>query len=80
VDSWIYTIAPGVHVLILTYGCSETSEKEAILSHEHRQFRWFPVAEVDSLRMPEGYKASIRSWAARVRVADEPLAPLSRSS
>ncbi len=63
-DSWIYTIVPGIHVLILTYGCSETSERHAILSHEHQQLRWFPLAEVDSLRMPDGYKASIRRWAA----------------
>lgn len=68
-DSWIYTIAPGIHVLILAYGCSETSEGQAVLSHEHKQLRWFPLAEIDSLRMPEGYKASIRRWAARVQVA-----------
>jgi 8-oxo-dGTP pyrophosphatase MutT (NUDIX family) len=68
-DSWIYTIVPGIHVLILTYGCSETSERQAVLSHEHKQLRWFPLAEVDALRMPEGYKASIRCWAARVRGA-----------
>jgi 8-oxo-dGTP pyrophosphatase MutT (NUDIX family) len=68
-DSWIYTVVPGMHVLILTYGCSETSEGQAVLSHEHKQVRWFPLAEVDSLRMPEGYKASIRCWAARVGVA-----------
>jgi 8-oxo-dGTP pyrophosphatase MutT (NUDIX family) len=66
-DSWIYTVVPGVHVLILTYGCSETSERHPVLSHEHKQLRWFPLAEVDSLRMPEGYKASIRCWAARLR-------------
>jgi 8-oxo-dGTP pyrophosphatase MutT (NUDIX family) len=66
-DSWIYTIVPGTDVLILTYGCSETSERAAVLSHEHKQLRWIPLAEVDSLRMPDGYKASIRCWAARVR-------------
>jgi 8-oxo-dGTP pyrophosphatase MutT (NUDIX family) len=65
-DSWIYTIAPGVHVLILTYGCTETSERPAVLSQEHKRLRWFSLAEVDSLRMPEGYKASIRCWAARL--------------
>jgi 8-oxo-dGTP pyrophosphatase MutT (NUDIX family) len=68
-DSWVLTIVPGIHVLILTYGCSETSEGRAVLSHEHKELRWFPLAEVDSLRMPEGYKASIRRWAGRVRVA-----------
>jgi 8-oxo-dGTP pyrophosphatase MutT (NUDIX family) len=65
-DSWIYTIVPGIHVLILTYGCSETFQRQAVLSHEHKRLRWFPLAEVDSLRMPEGYKASIRCWATSI--------------
>jgi 8-oxo-dGTP pyrophosphatase MutT (NUDIX family) len=65
VDSWVYTIAPGVHVLVLTYGCSESSQAEAVLSDEHKELRWFPLAEVDGLRMPDGYKKAIRSWSVR---------------
>ena len=64
-DSWIYTIASGVHVLVLTYGCSESSQGEAVLSDEHKELRWFALAEVDGLRMPDGYKKSIRSWSTR---------------
>jgi 8-oxo-dGTP pyrophosphatase MutT (NUDIX family) len=78
-DSWIYTIVPGIPVLILTYGCLETSERPTNLSHEHKQHRWVPLAEVDSLRMPEGYKASIRCWAARVAAADPSSRPLGDS-
>jgi 8-oxo-dGTP pyrophosphatase MutT (NUDIX family) len=66
-NSWIYTIGPGVDVLILAYGCLESSRGEAILSDEHKELRWFPLADVDGLRMPEGYKASIRSWSARLQ-------------
>jgi mutator protein MutT len=62
-DSWVYTIAPGVHVLILTFGCRETHENTAAVSAEHERFEWFSIDEVDSLHMPEGYKASIRRWA-----------------
>jgi len=65
IDAWTYTITPGVHVLVLTYGCSEPSHAEAVLSDEHTALRWFPLAEVDGLRMPEGYKKSIRSWSTR---------------
>jgi 8-oxo-dGTP pyrophosphatase MutT (NUDIX family) len=68
-DSWVYTIVPETHVLILTYGCSETSERQAVLSHEHTELRWFPLAAVNSLRMPDGYKASIRRWATRIRAS-----------
>lgn len=64
-DSWIYSIAAGVHVLVLTYGCSESSQAGAVLSDEHEELRWFPLAEVDGLKMPDGYKKSIRSWSTR---------------
>ena len=66
-NSWIYTIVPGVDVLILAYGCLESSRGEAVLSDEHKELRWFPLADVDALRMPEGYKASIRAWSARLQ-------------
>ena len=65
IDAWTYTITPGVHVLVLTYGCVESSQSEAVLSNEHTELRWFPLAEVDGLRMPDGYKKSIRSWSTR---------------
>jgi len=66
-DSWIYTIAPGVHVLIVTYGCTETHEGRAVLSDEHSRLEWFPLEDVDSLDMPDGYKAAIRRWASEAR-------------
>ena len=68
-DVWVYCITPEVRVLIVTYGCAETVEGEAVLSHEHKQLRWFPLSEVPGLRMPEGYKASIRSWAGVLGIA-----------
>ena len=66
-DSWVYTIVPGVSVLVIAYGCSETSRHEAVLSDEHKELRWFPLSDVDALRMPDGYKASIRTWSAHLR-------------
>jgi 8-oxo-dGTP pyrophosphatase MutT (NUDIX family) len=68
-DTWVYRITSEVRVLIVTYGCSETVEVEAILSHEHKQLGWFPLSQVPALPMPEGYKASIRSWAERLGLA-----------
>lgn len=62
-DSWVYTIVPGVSVLVLAYGCAESSRREAVLSDEHKELRWFPVGEVGNLKMPEGYKALIRRFA-----------------
>jgi len=65
VGSWVYTIAPDVHVLVLTYGCSESSPDEAVLSDEHKELRWFSLGEIDKLKMPDGYKESIRAWSSR---------------
>jgi 8-oxo-dGTP pyrophosphatase MutT (NUDIX family) len=63
-DAWLYGITPEVQVLVVTYGCTESGEAEPVLSHEHKELRWFSVSELPSLRMPEGYKASVRRWAA----------------
>ena len=65
-DSWVYTIAPEVHVLILTYGCTETRENAAVVGDEHERLEWFAIADVGSLDMPAGYKTSIRRWANEV--------------
>jgi mutator protein MutT len=65
VDAWVYDIVPGTHVLVLTYGCVERSERSAVLSHEHTRFDWIALGEVAPLRMPDGYKTSIARWSAR---------------
>jgi len=67
-DAWVYAITPEVRVLILGYGCVDRApEREARLSHEHKALRWFALDELDGLRMPEGYKATVRAWAAATR-------------
>ena len=62
VDAWVYTIVPGTHVVILTYGCVELDQREPVISHEHDRMRWMPLTALESLTMPAGYKRSIRSW------------------
>ncbi len=65
IGSWVYSIIPGVDVLVVTYGCSEASLNEAVMSDEHKELRWFSLDEIDDLKMPDGYKRSIRAWSAR---------------
>ena len=65
VDSWVYSIADGVHVLIVTYGCVERTQRTAVLSDEHVQLAWIPLGNVAELNMPDGYKRSIARWAER---------------
>ena len=65
IGSWVYSIIPGVDVLVVTYGCSEASLNEAVMSDEHKELRWFSLDEIDDLKMPDGYKRSTRAWSAR---------------
>jgi 8-oxo-dGTP pyrophosphatase MutT (NUDIX family) len=71
VDAWVYDIAPGTHVLVLTYGCAERSVRAPIVSPEHTRLAWIAIGEIDRLTIPDGYKASVARWAAAagVRVA-----------
>lgn len=62
-DSWVYEITPAVCVLIVTYGCVERAERAAVRSHEHKELAWMPLQDLASVRMPDGYKQSIRRWA-----------------
>ena len=66
VDTWVYTIADGVHVLIVTYGCVERGQRTPVLGDEHTQLAWIALPELGDLRMPDGYKRSIARWAGRM--------------
>lgn len=62
VDSWIYHIYEHIDVLILSYGCYPTQVSKIICSPEHKEVGLFSLKEVEHLKMPEGYKRSIRAW------------------
>lgn len=64
VDAWVYDIAPGTDVLVLTYGCAERSGRTPIVSPEHTRLGWMAIDEIDRVQMPRGYKSSIMRWAA----------------
>lgn len=64
VDSWVYDIAAGTHVLVVTYGCVERSARAVVLSDEHTRFEWISLGDVARLPMPDGYKRSIARWTA----------------
>lgn len=66
-DVWVYRIRPGApeaDVLIVTYGCVVEPFGEIHWSAEHRGGRLVPLDELGQLPMPEGYRRSIRAWAA----------------
>ena len=76
-DVWLYRVPTEGEVLVVTYGCQALPFGEVRWSAEHREGGLFTLAEIDALRMPEGYRRSIRAWASRVtagaRSVDGPL-------
>jgi 8-oxo-dGTP pyrophosphatase MutT (NUDIX family) len=64
-DCWRYPVRPDKEVLIVTYGVKPLAQAELRLSFEHKALGRFAVADIADLRMPEGYRRSIRYWAAR---------------
>ena len=68
-DSWQYHIRDGVDVVIVTYGCHPNGDVDPVVSAEHREVSLFTESEVAVLRMPDGYRNSIRSWYRRLREA-----------
>src|SRR2546422_9739943 len=70
-DSWVYHIAAGVDVLILTYGCYPEPFSTVTHSPEHKAVGLFTIQEVHTLSMPEGYKKSIQAWSERLVVSPQ---------
>ena len=64
VDAWVYRIAPGTEVLIVTYGCEAGAWPVTLSSPEGNEVDLVAPDELDAIRLPDGYRRSIRRWAA----------------
>nr|WP_298683059.1 NUDIX domain-containing protein [uncultured Dongia sp.] len=64
-DCWRYPVLATREVLIVTFGVQPLAQAELHLSHEHKALGRFPIHEIATLKMPEGYRRSIRDWAKR---------------
>lgn len=64
-DCWVYEVLPRREVVIVTYGVRRLDRRALQVSGEHRGFGLFGLDELDRLPMPEGYRRSIRAWAAQ---------------
>jgi len=63
IDSYLFEVIPGQHVLIVTYGCSLVGEFRPAVSHEHTEHCLWPVERLSELNVPTGYRRSIEKWA-----------------
>jgi 8-oxo-dGTP pyrophosphatase MutT (NUDIX family) len=64
VDCWNFEVLPARHVMIVTYAVTRSERGELRISDEHRRLGWFALEMLDELRLPEGYRRSIRAVAA----------------
>ena len=64
-DCWRYEVggsgSGGGEVVIVTYGC-RTADRIVTRSAEHSAAGVFAIDAIAGLRMPEGYRRSIRAW------------------
>jgi 8-oxo-dGTP pyrophosphatase MutT (NUDIX family) len=64
-DCWVYEVLPQREILIVSHGVRHLDQRDLRVSGEHRRFDLFALDELDRLPMPEGYRRSIRAWAAQ---------------
>jgi len=63
VDCWNFRVLPGRHVTIVTYRVTRVEMGDLRISDEHRRLGWFALGELDKLKLPDGYRCSIRAAA-----------------
>ena len=63
-DEHLFEVLPGRFVRIVPFVCHLTGASDVVLSHEHRETRWLPLAElgerIHDHPLPAGYLGSIR--------------------
>jgi 8-oxo-dGTP pyrophosphatase MutT (NUDIX family) len=62
-DVWVYEPEPNQPVFVVTFAAILESDTDPVVSAEHRELRLVPIREIETLRIPDGYKRSIRNWA-----------------
>lgn len=76
-DEHLFEVLPGRFVRILPFVCRLAGGSDVVLSHEHLETRWLPLAELDECihghPLPAGYLGAIR------QAIDHPRSPSARS-
>jgi 8-oxo-dGTP pyrophosphatase MutT (NUDIX family) len=65
IDSYLFEVIPGRHVVIVTYGCTLAGEFRPRISNEHTEHCLWPVKRLSEINLPLGYRRSIEAWATR---------------
>ena len=73
IDDHLFEVLPQRFVRILAFGCTLTGSADVVLSDEHLEMSWVPVADIGETiagrRLPAGYLGAIR------QLIDQPSSP-----
>lgn len=73
IDEHLFEVLPQRFVRILAFGCALTGNAHVMLSDEHLEMSWVPVADISETiagrRLPAGYLGAIR------QLTDQPPSP-----
>ena len=76
VDEHLFEVLPQRFVRIVAYACRLVGGNDVVLSHEHLETRWVPIAAlgetIDGHPLPKGYLGAIR------QLTDQPRSPSER--
>lgn len=76
-DEYLFEVLPGRFVRILPFACRLTGDSDVVLSDEHLETRWLPLAELGARihghPLPAGYLGAIR------QAIDQPRSVSARS-
>jgi 8-oxo-dGTP pyrophosphatase MutT (NUDIX family) len=75
-DEHLFEVLPRRFVRIVAYACTLVGHREVVLSHEHLDTRWIPLAAlgetIEGHGLPSGYLGAIR------QAIDQPRSPSER--
>ena len=75
VDEHLFEVLPQRFVRIVAYACRLVGGRDVVLSHEHLETRWVPIADlgetIDGRSLPKGYLGAIRQAIDQPRSSSE---------
>lgn len=77
VDSRVFEVVPNKSVVIVAYRCDPTDpDQPLVTSHEHAHVVFVPLGELDTIRLPDPYRAVIEMAVSHRTVPSRPVAIL----
>jgi 8-oxo-dGTP diphosphatase len=75
IDEHLFEVLPRRFVRIVVYACTLVGGRDVVLSHEHLDTRWVPLAAlgetIDGRPLPKGYLGAIRQATCQPRSPSE---------